>query len=47
MVTAAPPPIMRGKTLPLMVKQVMVVFFTVIDALNDLSMPMISFTPFE
>ena len=46
MVTALPP-VMRGRTLPLMVKQVMEAFFTVIDALNDLSMAMISFTPFE
>jgi hypothetical protein len=46
MVTAAPLPIKRGRTLPLIVKQAVVGFFTVIDALKDLSMPMISFTPF-
>jgi hypothetical protein len=42
-----PPPVMMGRMLPLMVKQVMVAFFTVIDPLKDLSMPMISLTPFE
>jgi uncharacterized protein (DUF983 family) len=46
-VTAAPPPTMRGRTLPLIVKQVMVAFFTITEALSDPSMPMISFTPFE